>query len=230
MRRVDQLLSSLGYGTRKEAHHFCRAGRVRLDDEVLDDASRRVDPARVTFDGEPLDHPDGLFVVMHKPVGLVCSHDPGEGPRVYDLLPPRWLLRDPQLTTVGRLDKDTGGLLLFTDQGPLVQRLTSPRHHVEKTYVATLDRAPAPSIVEAFATGVELKEKDGALERTLPATARFLEDQRVEVTLQEGRYHQVRRMFAAVGFQVTALERTRFGPWALGSLAPGEYRLEPLPR
>jgi 16S rRNA pseudouridine516 synthase len=230
MRRVDQLLSSLGYGTRKEAHHFCRAGRVRLGDEVLDDASQRVDPSRLTLDGVPLEHPDGLFVVMHKPVGLVCSHDASEGPRVYDLLPPRWLLRDPKVTTVGRLDKDTSGLLLLTDQGPLVQKFTSPKRLVEKTYVATLDRAPAPSLAEAFTAGVELKEKDGALERTLPAAVRFLEDGRVEVTLQEGRYHQVRRMFAAVGFQVTALERTRFGPWTLGSLAPGELRVEPLPR
>lgn len=222
-RRVDQLLSSLGYGSRKEAHAFCRAGRVRVAGAVLDDASERAVPSEVTLDGAPLEFPDGLLVVMHKPVGLVCSHDAREGPRVYDLLPPRWLLRDPKVTTVGRLDKDTSGLLLVTDQGALVQKLTSPKQHVEKVYVATLDRAPSGEILERFAEGLELRE-GGELEKTLPAKAVVLDDKRVEVTLHEGRYHQVRRMFSACGFEVTALERTRFGEWTLEGLQPGAWR------
>lgn len=229
MRRVDQLLSSLGYGSRKEAQALCDQGRVLVGGVVVDDASRRVNPAEVELDGAPLEFPEGLLVVMNKPLGVVCSHDSREGPRVYDLLPPRWLLRDPKVTTVGRLDKDTSGLLLLTDQGPLVQRLTSPRHHVEKVYVATLDREPTQDVVSAFAAGVELME-GGEKVTTLPASALLLGERRVEVTLHEGRYHQVRRMFAAVGLHVVALERTRMGEWTLGALEPGAWRAVTLPR
>ena len=178
------------------------------------------------LDGEPLDFPDGLFVLMHKPVGLVCSHDTREGPRVYDLLPERWQQRDPKVTTIGRLDKDTSGLLLLTDQGALVQRLTSPRHHVEKVYVATLDREPNPEMIAAFAQGLELTE-DGEKVKTMPAVLRALGGQRAEVTLHEGRYHQVRRMFAATGAHVSALERTRFGEWTLGDLPAGSWKALP---
>lgn len=223
VRRVDQLLSSLGYCSRKEAQQCCDAGRVKLGGVVLDDASRRVDAEQVTLDDAPLEFPDGLLVMLHKPVGRICSHDSREGALIYELLPPRWLRRDPKVTTVGRLDKDTSGLLLVTDQGALVQRLTSPKHHVEKTYVATLDAEPGEELIAAFARGIELRE-GGALERTLPAKLTLLGARRAEVTVQEGRYHQVRRMFAAHGLLVTALHRTRFGEWALGDLAEGQWR------
>lgn len=228
MRRLDQLLSSLGYCSRKEAQALCGEGRVRVGTEVLDDASRRVDADQVTLDDEPLEFPNGLLIMLHKPVGLVCSHDPKEGPRVYDLLPERWQQRDPKVTSIGRLDKDTSGLLLFTDQGALVQRLTSPRHHVDKVYVATLDREATPEMCEAFARGLELVEGNERV-KTLPAVLRALGDRRAEVTLREGKYHQVRRMFTAVGAQVTSLARTRFGGWSLGDLPPGEWRALSLP-
>lgn len=228
MRRLDQLLSSLGYCSRKEAQVLCDEGRVLVAGQPLDDASRRVDPAQVTLDDEPLEFPDGLLVMLHKPVGLVCSHDSKEGPRVYDLLPERWQQRDPKVTSIGRLDKDTSGLLLFTDQGPLVQRLTSPRHHVDKVYVATLDREPTAAMSDAFARGLELVEGNERV-KTLPAVLRALGDKRAEVTLREGRYHQVRRMFTAVGAQVLSLERTCFGEWSLGDLPPGEWLALPFP-
>lgn len=228
MRRLDQLLSSLGYCSRKEAQALCDEGRVLVGSEVLDDASRRVDPDQVKLDDEPLEFPNGLLVMLHKPVGLVCSHDEKEGPRVYDLLPERWQQRDPKVTSIGRLDKDTSGLLLFTDQGALVQRLTSPRHHVDKVYLATLDREATPEMSEAFARGLELVEGNERV-KTLPAVLKPLGDRRAEVTLREGKYHQVRRMFTAVGAQVTSLERTRFGEWSLGDLPAGEWRAIPLP-
>lgn len=228
MRRLDQLLSSLGYCSRKQAQALCDAGRVWVAGAPLDDASRKVDPAQVKLDDAPLDFPDGLFVLLHKPVGLVCSHDSGEGPRVYDLLPQRWQQRAPKVTTIGRLDKDTSGLLLLTDRGALVQRLTSPKHHVEKVYLATLDRAPTQEMSEAFARGLELTE-DGERVKTRPAALRVLEGNRAEVTLHEGRYHQVRRMFAALGAHVVSLERTRFGEWTLGDLPPGNWKALPLP-
>lgn len=223
MRRVDQLLSSLGYCSRKEAQQWCDAGRVKLGDEVVDDAGRRVDPEQVRLDDAPLDFPGGLTVLFHKPVGLVCTHDSREGQRIYDVLPPRWLLRSPQVTSVGRLDKDTSGLLVITDDGPLVQRMTSPKHHVEKVYEATLDGEVTQAIIDGFARGVALREFAETV-TTQPARLRVLPDGRAEVTVREGRYHQVRRMFAAHGLHVTALHRTRFGPWSLGALAPGEWR------
>ncbi len=225
-RRIDQLLSSLGYCTRKEAQLLCDAGRVRVAGEEADDASQRVDPAGVTLDGEPLDHPDGLFAMLHKPVGYVCSHDEREGALIYELLPERWRLRDPRVTSVGRLDKETSGLVLLTDQGTLVQRLTSPRHHVDKVYVATLDGDVTPAAVEAFAKGMTLEDED---EPTLPATLRALGPKQAEVTMREGRYHQVRRMFAACGLHVSALHRVRFGEWALGELPVGKLKDLALP-
>lgn len=224
MRRLDQLISSLGYCSRKQVQALCDAGRIRLaSGPVLDDASLKVSPTTVLLDDEPLEFPGGLFLMLHKPVGLVCSHDSSEGPRVYDLLPKRWLLRDPKVTSVGRLDKNTSGLLLLTDQGPLVQRLTSPKHHVDKTYVATLNREPSQHALEAFSQGVELQEK-GQRVRSLPAAIRVLEKTQVEVTLQEGKYHQVRRMFSALGLEVQTLHRIRFGDWTLGELPPGAWR------
>ncbi|MEW6431692.1 MAG: pseudouridine synthase [Myxococcota bacterium] len=225
-RRVDQLLSSLGYCSRKEARALCAQGRVTVDGLPVKDASARVVAARVALDGEPLDFPDGLFVMLHKPVGLVCSHDSREGARVYELLPEPWLRRDPKVNTVGRLDKETSGLILLTDVGALVQRLTSPKHHVDKVYEATLDATPGPDVVAAFERGILL---DGEDEPTLPAKLEVLGDRRVQVTLSEGRYHQVRRMFAACGLHVEALKRTRFGEWSLGELPEGEWTALPLP-
>ncbi len=228
MRRLDQLLSALGYCSRKEAAALCAAGRVTVGGQPERDASRRVAGAQVALDGAPLEFPDGLLLVLHKPVGVVCSHDAREGARVYDALPARWLARDPKVTTVGRLDKDTSGVLLLTDQGALVQRLTSPRRHVEKVYVATLDGDVTEAMVRAFRAGLPLREGT-AMEPTLPATLEALGPGRAQVTLREGRYHQVRRMFAACGRTVLALERTRFGEWTLDGLAPGQWRAVPLP-
>ena len=225
MRRLDQLLSSLGYCSRKEAQAWCDEGRVEVAGVACDDASRRVDPAQVKLDAAPLDFPCGLLVMLHKPVGAVCSHDASEGPRIYELLPARWQVRDPKVTSIGRLDKDTSGLLLLTDQGQLVQRFTSPKHHVDKVYVATLDREPTAELISAFAHGLILSGE----EKTLPAVLRPLGGQRAEVTLREGKYHQVRRMFAAKGVHVVALERIRVGDWTLGDLASGAWRALPMP-
>ncbi len=228
MRRIDQLLSSLGYCSRREAQQVCREGRLTVGGQVISDSSQKVDPQQVCLDEEPLEFPEGLLVLLNKPAGVVCTHDSREGQRVYDLLPERWQQRDPKVTTIGRLDKETSGLLLVTDQGPLVQRYTSPKHQVEKTYLATLDREPGPELIAAFAAGVELKEFD-KLERTLPATLTLPGGTRAEVTVREGKYHQVRRMFAAHGLHVEALERTRFGSWTLGDLKPGAWVAVPLP-
>ena len=225
MRRLDQLLANLGYCSRREARDFLRDHEVRdRDGTRLTQPALKVDPAAVRIDGEPLDHPDGLLLLLHKPLGLVCSHDRSEGPSVYDLLPPRWQRRNPGITSVGRLDKDTSGLLLLTDQTALVHRLTSPRHHVEKRYHATVDRDLPPEIAAVFGAGT--LRLDGEDTPCLPARYEQLGPREAFLTLTEGRYHQVRRMFAAAaGATVLTLRRDRFGPLELGALPAGEWRI-----
>jgi len=225
MRRLDQLLANLGYCSRREARDFLRAHGVRGGDGArLTQPALKVEAATVRIDGEPLDHPDGLLLLLHKPLGLVCSHDRREGPSVYDLLPPRWQQRNPGITSVGRLDKDTSGLLLLTDQTALVHRLTSPRHHVEKRYRATVDRDLPPGLGEVFAAGTLRLEGEDA--PCLPARYEALGPREAFLTLTEGRYHQVRRMFAAAaGATVQTLHRDRFGPWGLDDLTAGQWRI-----
>lgn len=226
MRRLDQLLASLGYGSRREVHALVEAGRVSVRGELADDASRKANPEDVTLDGEPLDHPGGLLLLLNKPAGLVCSHELREGPNVYSLLPPRWRARNPQVTSIGRLDKDTTGLLLLTDQSQLVHRLTSPKHKVPKVYRATVDADLPAGIAELFASGtLRLKEETTPC---APAELRLLGPREAEVTLTEGRYHQVRRMFAACGATVLTLDRIRFGTLELGDLPRGAWRELPV--
>lgn len=225
MRRLDQLLSSLGYCSRREAVSLVKAGRVKLNGVVLSKADQKVDPHAVTLDGEPLEAPDGLLAMLHKPVGYVCTHGDGEGPTIYELLPDQWLRRNPAVTSVGRLDKDTSGLLLMTDVGSLVHRFTSPKAEVEKVYLADLDRDLDPALVEIFAKGdLMLRSED---KPCLPAKLEIVSSKTARLTITEGRYHQVRRMFASQGWHVEKLHRERFGPHELGDLAEGEWRLIP---
>jgi 16S rRNA pseudouridine516 synthase len=226
MRRLDQLLANLGYCSRREARDWIRSGRVTVRGVVVDDFGAKADPADVRLDGEPLDHPEGLLLMLHKPVGLVCSHDEREGPNVYGLLPARWQARHPLVTSIGRLDKDTSGLLLLTDQSELVHRLTSPKHKVPKVYRATLHADVPPGLVALFASGTLLlkDEKDPCA----PADLKILSTREAELTLTEGKYHQVRRMFASQGCEVLTLHRPRFGPLDLGDLPAGQWRELPL--
>ena len=226
MRRLDQLLANLGYCSRREARAWLDAGRVTVRGEAADDPGAKAAAADVRVDGEPLDHPDGLLLLLHKPLGLVCSHDEREGPNVYSLLPARWRARNPAVTSVGRLDKDTSGLLLLTDQSALVHRLTSPKHKVPKVYRATLDRELPGGVETTFASGTLML--DGEKEPCAPAELRRRGPREAEVTLTEGRYHQVRRMFAACGATVLALHRERFGALTLGDLPAGAWRELPV--
>lgn len=226
MRRLDQLLANLGYCSRREARGWVDTGRVTVRGVPARDAAQKADPAHVRIDGEPPDHPDGLLIALHKPTGLVCSHDEREGPNVYSLLPARWRQRNPAVTSIGRLDKDTSGLLLLTDQSPLVHRLTSPRHKVPKVYRATLDRDVSADLVPLFAAGT--LRLDGEDEPCAPATLVLRSPREAELTLHEGRYHQVRRMFATTGATVIALHRIAFGRLALDDLSPGAWRELPL--
>lgn len=221
MLRLDRILSSRGYCTRSQAKGFLRHHEVLADGKPIEKADVKADPNKVTIDGEPID-PETLFILLNKPVGYVCSHRE-QGDLVYDLLPERWNHRNPQLATVGRLDKETSGLLLLTDDGQLLHRLTSPKHHVPRVYLATLDRPLEGTEGKVFASGTLMLE--GEEKPLLPAEIQVLGEKQARVTLHEGRYHQVRRMFAAVGNHVTALHRERFGEINLGDLQPGEHQL-----
>lgn len=221
MPRLDQLLAGLGYGSRREVRDWIGAGRVSVAGAAAADPGARVEPGSVLVDGSPLDHPGGLLILLNKPGGLVCSHDPAEGPAVYGLLPERWRRRNPPVTTVGRLDKDTTGLLLLTDRSELVHRLTSPRRKVPKAYRATLDREPPAGAEEELSGGrLVLPGEDRPC---APATLRRLGPLETEIIVTEGRFHQVRRMFAALGCAVVALHRVRFGALELGDLPPGRW-------
>ena len=226
--RVDRLLGSMGYGSRSEMARLARAGGVVLDGVDLTDVSKRIPvtpdlPSRMQIDGQPLDPPPGLVQMLNKPLGMPCSHKEA-GALVYDVLPDRWRRRDPAISTIGRLDKQTSGLLLLTDDGDLLHRVISPRRHVAKVYRAGLARPLAGTEAALFAAGgLVLEGEDKPL---APAALEVLSPTEARLTVTEGRYHMVRRMFAAVGNHVETLHRERVGGLALPeNLAPGEWRL-----
>lgn len=222
MRRLDQLLSSFGYCTRSQAGPWVRAGRVVVSGQVATAANQKARPEEVQVDGEALECPFGILAVLHKPAGWVCSRDPRDGRSVFDLLPARWSRRNPPVTTVGRLDKDTTGVLVVTDRGELVQRWTSPRHKLPKVYEVQLDRALEPGLVPLFASGKLLLE--GETKACAPARLEILAERTGRLCLVEGRYHQVKRMFASQGYAVTALHRGRFGSLTADGLSAGQWR------
>jgi 16S rRNA pseudouridine516 synthase len=228
MARLDRLLANLGYGSRREVGDLVARKQVVLDGAVVKDAGARIPvgpdlPERMTVAGQPLDPPAPLTLVMHKPLGVVCSHREA-GRSVYELLPRRWRARMPALSTIGRLDKQTSGLLLITDDGPFLHRVISPRSHVAKRYVATLDRPLEGGEAAAFAAGTLMLE--GETDPLAPAVLEPLGPNVARLTITEGRYHQVRRMFAAVGNHVTGLHRDRIGGLALpDDLESGAWRI-----
>ncbi|WNL44861.1 16S rRNA pseudouridine(516) synthase [Dyella sp. BiH032] len=221
--KLVKLIANLGYGSRKDVAWMFREGRVTdAQGEVLY-ADDKVPHGEVRLDGEPLDPPPGMVLMMHKPVGYTCSRkDPGRV--VFDLLPPRYRMRDPALSTVGRLDRDTSGLLLFTDDGALLHRIISPRAHVTKVYEAELAHGLRGDEGELFASGQMMLEAE--TEPLEPARLEVLGPRRARLAITEGRYHQVRRMFAAVGNHVEALHRASIGGLVLdGQLAAGAWRM-----
>lgn len=223
--RLDKLLANLGYGSRREVQAIARAGRIRLDGTIVTATDRKLareDATHLTFDNEPLDPLPGLVLMLNKPAGATCSRSEA-GPLIYDLLPERFRRRDPPLSSVGRLDKDTSGLLLITDDGALLHRIIAPRTHVPKRYRATLARPLRGNEGSVFAAGTLML--DGETKPLLPATLMVLGPTEAEVTIAEGRYHQVRRMFAAVDNHVESLRRERIGDLALpADLGEGAYR------
>lgn len=231
LRTLDRYLAALGYGSRRAVEAHFAAGRitgtegrrVAAETPLPTDATALAQAlSAVRFDGEPLDPPPGSVIALHKPVGYVSSTTDAS-PVVYALLPDRFLMRRPIMAPVGRLDRDTSGLLLFTDDGPLLHRLTSPKWHVPKTYDVTLHDPLRGDEAEQLASGtLVLRGDDTPL---LPATCAPIGTHGARVTITEGRYHQVRRMFAAIGHHVVALHRIAVGPIALRDLPEGTWRV-----
>lgn len=226
--RIDKLLSSLGYGSRKDMARMARAGGITLDGADLLDVTRRIPltpdlPSRMQINGTALDPLPGMVILMNKPLGMTCSHKE-HGPLVYDILPERWRRRDPPISTVGGLDKQTSGLLLLTDDGDLLHRVISPRRHVRKIYRARLARPLRGTEGDLFASGQLMLE--GEDKPLAPAELEVISETDALLTITEGRYHQVRRMFAATGNHVQDLHRECLGGlWLPENLASGQWKL-----
>ena len=226
--KLSQLLFSQGFGARRECEGLILGGHVTLGGQVVDDPFFEVAPEGLTFTvrGESWPYHAKALVLLHKPAGYECSQKPKHHPSVMSLLPPP--LRVRGLQPVGRLDEDTTGLLLMTDDGALIHRLTSPKKHVPKVYeIGTIDPV-TPAQVDELLRGVVLHDdplpvRAAAAEQTGPHALRM--------TLLEGKYHQVKRMVAATGNTVNALHRSRYGVLALpADLAPGQWRWLPGPQ
>lgn len=222
MERLDKLLAGTGKWSRREVKALVRQGLVRVDGRLAASAEDKLDPAAavVTVAGETISLCRFTYVMLHKPAGVLTATEDRKQPTVLDLLPPE--LRRIGLAPVGRLDKDTEGLLLLTNDGELAHRLLSPKYHVDKRYLARVDGELSAADTEAFARGMTLG--DGL--ECLPAGLEVLPDRVCIVTLREGKFHQVKRMLAARGAPVLYLKRLSMGPLTLDdSLAAGAYRL-----
>ena len=222
MERLDKIISATGKKSRREVREMVRQGRVPVDGKPAPAADTKVDPqtAVILLDGEPLGYEKFTYVMLHKPAGVLTATEDRRQETVLDLLPPE--LRRRALSPVGRLDKDTEGLLLLTNDGQLAHRLLSPKSHVDKVYYARVDGALEPGDIAAFAAGMTLG--DGL--ECLPAGLEILSPTEALVTLREGKFHQVKRMLAARGKPVLYLKRLSMGRLRLDpALAPGAWRM-----
>ncbi len=223
MDRLDKILAGSGLGSRKEIKQLLRTGGVLVDGQEVRDPSLHIDPAaaQITVFGKPFHYQKYVYLMMNKPDGVVSATEDNRFPTVVDLLDEEARRFAP--FPVGRLDRDTEGFLLLTNDGQTAHRLLSPRKHVPKTYLAQLAQDAQPSYIVAFEQGVTLE--DGY--QTLPAQLVLDENnpRQIQLTIYEGKFHQVKRMFEAVGNRVCYLKRIRFGSVPLDeTLQPGEYR------
>lgn len=220
--KFAKYLANLGYGSRREVVRMFEYGAITDADGNALSIDDQFVHADVRVDGEPLDPPPGSALIFNKPVGYVCSTKEASQ-LIYELLPPRFRDRSPIMAPVGRLDRDSSGLLLLTDDGQLNHRITSPKTHLPKVYEATLANPLRGDEAQTFASGTMTLESE--LEPLKPVAMQQLSDNRVRLTLTEGRYHQVRRMFAAVGNHVETLHRVAIGNLQLDDLPSGKWRV-----
>lgn len=221
--RIDKFLSQMQIATRSESKKMLKAGRVRVNGKIITDGAEKCDPEtdQIAVDETEIGYREFRYIMLHKPGGCVTATQDARDMTVMDYLPKE--LRK-NMSPVGRLDKDTEGLLLITDDGALNHNLLSPAKHVAKTYYARIQGTVTQAEVSAFAKGLSIGEK----KPTAPAVLRILtsrEESEILVTITEGKFHQVKRMFQAVGMEVRYLKRLSMGPLQLDEqLAPGEWR------
>lgn len=221
MERLDKLIAACGAASRREVKTLVRQGRVKVNGIVAASAEMKVDEtsAVITVDGAALQYEKFVYVLLHKPAGVLSATEDSRQQTVLDLLPPEYRKRG--LAPVGRLDKDTEGLLLLTDDGELTHRLLSPKYHVDKVYYARVEGTPDEGDRAAFAAGIALSDFT-----CMPAELTLLGAGECQVTVREGKFHQVKRMLASRGKPVTYLKRIAMGPLHLDEgLACGAWRL-----
>ena len=220
--KLVKLLANLGYGSRKDVTRLIKNGWLTRRDGSTVGIDDEVEHGDLLIDDEPLDPAQGMLLLLNKPVGYTCStKDPGRV--VYDLLPERFRYRNPVLSTVGRLDRDTSGLLMLTDDGLLLHRIISPKAELPKIYEVELAEDLRGGEAELFASGTLLLESENT--PLAPAKMEVIDARHARLTLVEGRYHQVRRMFAATGNHVEALHRSQVGGLTLGDLMVAEWKI-----
>lgn len=220
-KRVDAHLSSLGYCTRSEVKKFLRMNEVCINDNRVYNTSIKAYHDDIKINGEVLDD-ETLLILLNKPQGYICSHN-DSGKLIYSLLPQRYSRRNPKISTIGRLDIDTTGVILLTDDGVLNHRLTSPKKDISKIYEATLEKPLKGDEVEIFASGTLML--NGEEKPLLPAKLEIITPTFVKIEIVEGKYHQVKRMFAAVSNKVIKLHRTKFADFELENLKEGEFKI-----
>ncbi len=219
--RLDKLLGHCGWGTRRQLKELCKGGHVWVNGKCCRDSAAKVNPQQDTIqvDGEPVYYEEFYYLMLYKPQGVLSATEDRFAKTVLDLLPQPYQGAD--LFPVGRLDKDTTGLLLLTNDGTWAHRITSPKKHINKVYEAVVDGCIPADIEAQFQKGIVLA--DGL--QCLPAHAVVTGENTLDITVQEGKFHQVKRMCAAVGLTVTALHRRSIGALVLdASLEPGQYR------
>jgi len=220
MMRLDKYLADCGIGTRSEVKKYIKAKQITVNGEVVTKPEQKIDENvdELCFKGQPITYEKYVYYLLYKPSGCVTAKQDNVHKTVMEYFPEDILAKE--ISPVGRLDLDTEGLLLFTNDGPLTHHLLSPTHHIPKTYYAILDKEVPVSAVEQFKEGIDI----GDDKPTLPAELVILSDKEAELTIHEGRFHQVKRMFEAIGCTVTYLKRLSMGSLSLGELEKGEHR------
>ena len=219
-KRIDAHLSSLGYCTRSEAKKFLRIFELTVNDKRVFDTSIKAYHNDIKVNNEVLD-PEIITILLNKPSGFICSHNDA-GSLIYALIPSRWNRRNPKISTIGRLDVDTTGAIILTDDGALNHKLSSPKSDVSKIYEATLAVPLNGDEKEIFASGELML--NGEKKPLLPSVLEVISETHVRLEICEGKYHQVKRMFAAVGNRVLSLHRVSFGGFMVDDLKEGEYK------
>lgn len=225
MERLDKILANLGYGSRKELKGTCRKGLVKVNGVVIKDSGAKVDPENdeIVINGEQIFYRKFIYLMMNKPDGVISATRDNRDETVIDLLEIDHQSFEP--FPVGRLDKDTVGLLFLTNDGELNHRLISPKWHVDKVYSAKINKEVTENDIEAFKNGITLDDGYLCKEAKLEIVSASENESDVIITIQEGKFHQVKRMFEAVGKEVTYLKRVEFGTIKLDeTLTEGEYR------